>query len=175
MHYINPRRLRQRRREASFMSAENPNPTPPQWPGDPETALLSIQAALNGQRQGQWVKAPCPIHQGRKLNLGLRVKEGRIYGNCWSKGCQDSLVLAAFYAQLEQITGIRFSPGRHEAPNPPRRSRRQPLGETNPGIVAPPRKTEQVSLLITKTTQQQTSTLIRKQHPQQTYSVKVAG
>ena len=100
------------------MSAGNPNPTPPQWPGDPETALLFIQAALNGQRQGQWVKAPCPIHQGRKLNLGLRVKEGRIYGNCWSKGCKDSLDLAAFYAQLEQITGIRFSPGRHEAPNP---------------------------------------------------------
>ena len=112
------------------MSADNQNP--PQWPGDPETALLSIQAALNGQRQGQWVKAPCPIHQGRKRNLGLRVKEGRIYGNCWSKGCKDSLGPAAFYAQLEQITGVRFSPGTYEAPNrtapapPPARKEQAP-------------------------------------------------
>ena len=52
-----------------------------------------------------------------------------------------------------------------EQPHPTPKQR-QPLGETNLGIVAPPRKTEQVSLLITKTTQQQTSTLIRKQHPQ---------
>ena len=150
------------------MSARNLNLTTPRWLGDPETALVAIQAALNGQMRGQWVKVLCPIHQGRKLNLGLRVKEGRIYGNCWSKGCKDSLGPAAFYAPPAQITGVRFSPGSHETLPPALRSRRQPLGETNPGIVAPPRKTEQVSLLITKTTQQQTSTLIRKQHPQQT-------
>ena len=166
--YTNPRYLRKCRKGPSFMSARNLNLTTPRWLGDPETALVAIQVVFNGQMQGQWGKALCPIHQGRKRNLGLRVKEGRIYGNCWSRGCKDSMGPAAFYAPPEQITGVRCSPRPHETLNhpTPRRSQRQRLNETNSGIVAPLRKTEQVSLLITKTAQQQTSTLKRKQHPQ---------
>ena len=107
-----------------------------------------------------------PHTQGSNPNFSLQVKEARIYDHYWSKGYKYRPGPATFYAPPEQITGVRFSPRPHETLNHPtlRRSQRQRLGETNPGIVAPLRKTEQVRLLITKTMQQQTSTLKRKQH-----------